>query len=956
MNKNYKLINDQPLASIKSHGYIYEHVSGAKILYLKSDDDNKIFSAAFKTPPEDDAGLPHILEHCVLNGSKKYPIKDPFNELAKSSLYTFLNAMTYPDKTIYPIGSCNDKDFLNLMDVYLDAVFFPAIHDRDETFLQEGWHYQLESPEDELKYNGIVYNEMKGAYSDPYDLLETASSKALFPDTCYAREAGGNPEAIPHLTYEQLKSFHKKYYHPENALIFFYGNMDIEDCFEHLDREYLSKFEKTGQEVKIEAQKPFSAPVDVTGEYSIADEELLGKNYLSAAWVLPEDMSVQEITGFKVLQYILMATPASPLYKALVESGIGEDINGGYGADAVQGEWGVTVKNASVTAGELGQLICQSLEDIVKNGLDKNFVSACLNFIEFQAREEDYGHRPKGLVYNLSALGSWLYDKCPFERLDGLRHLMDIRRECIDGRYLEGLITKYLLANNHRAYVTLTPVLDLDGKMEDAVAARLSKIKAGMSEAEIEAIIDDYKRLRNFQEAEDSEEATLCIPLLKISDVKKEAAKFPLTDKGGQVLHSPQETNGILYSTMFFDTKSVALEHLPLIRILQYIISKTATQKYSNQELTEEIKGNLGGLNFAFDMITKDAEHFMPYAVVSAKALAKNAGKIFEIIAEIIYGSLFDDKSLIKNYVLELKAGCDNAFITSGNTIATRRAAAYFSKGAAYGDAAGGVGFYDYLCALLDNFDSRFEALGAELKSVANAIYNRDNVIYSITCNDELFEAYEPHRAAFHKALNSSKAIDAAKPALAKGPEAFIAASKVQYVVQAAYYAGMAEYSGAMRVLASILDNYLYSEIRVKGGAYGYNASFTREGGMYFGTYRDPHLENSLDVFKNTAKFTADLDISERELHKFILGTIRPTERPLTPAAKGMVAAVNHISGITDEARQKERYEVLAANVAQLREFAGLVEKCLEQGHVCVVGSEAAISKNEGIFDSVRKV
>ncbi|MCL2752966.1 MAG: insulinase family protein, partial [Defluviitaleaceae bacterium] len=424
--ENYRLIEEKELSHIGCYGRLYEHVSGAKVMHLASEDENKVFSVAFKTPPVDDTGIAHIMEHCVLAGSKKYPLKDPFMQLSNGSLYTFLNAFTYPDKTVYPIASVNDTDFLNLMDVYCDAVFFPMAYEREFALWQEGWHYQLEGGD--LKYNGVVYNEMKGAFGDPYRLLYSVLDKALFADSTYRFESGGDPAAIPNIDYDYFLYFHKKHYRPENALIYFYGNMDIEHCFKKLDEDYLSKFERVGVQIDIVPQPALDEPVFVECEYSVTDEEDLDENYMAANYIFSSEMTSLEAASFRVLNYILMNTPASPLYKAMVEAEIGEDIAGQFSLDTLHPSWGVSMCNSNITTRELAAFLNEQLSKIVQEGLNIDFVNACLNFLEFQAKEEDYGSSsPKGLVYNIRVLSKWLYDKSPWEPLMGIKYLEQIR-------------------------------------------------------------------------------------------------------------------------------------------------------------------------------------------------------------------------------------------------------------------------------------------------------------------------------------------------------------------------------------------------------------------------------------------------------------------------------------------------------------------------------------------------
>ena len=961
MNKNYKLIDQRDMPHISSTGYLYRHASGAQVMYLKSEDDNKVFCAAFKTPPEDETGIAHIMEHCVLNGSQKYPLKDPFNELSAGSLYTFLNAMTYPDRTIYPVASVNDKDFLNLMDVYLDAVFFPKIYDRKETLLQEGWHYQLESADSELKYNGIVYNEMKGAYSDPQDAVQNALRRALYPDALYRLDAGGNPEHIPELNYECFINFHKKYYHPENAMIFFYGNMDIEHCFDKLDAEYLSKFKATGQNVEIAAQAPLAEPVFTSDVYSVANEADLEENYMAIGLNFPDDMTQLDITGLKLLNYILMTTPASPLYEAMVEAEIGEDISGYVSSEALHPYMQITLKNAALTAQELKDFVDTTLTNIAKNGLSKKFVSACLNFLEFQAKEEDYGSQPKGLVYNTRALTTWAYGKSPFDGMMGILHLNEIRELCEKGGYLESLITKYLLDNPSRAYVTMKPVLDLDGQKEADVAEKLAGVKANMSDDEIAQTIAEYQSLREYQETADSEEIRSLIPRLAVADIKHEIEITPLNVlnfHGVDVYHAPLATNDIIYANMMFDIANLPKKYLPMVKILQYILSKVGTKNYSTSGITEEIKANLGGLSFSTDIISKSLGEFYPRATVFAKFLSGNTAKMFEIVTEIAQNTKFNDKSQIKNYILEIKASMEQMFLTNGSIFAVERAAGYFSSAAAYNDAVGGLSFYDYVKDLSDNFDARFEALQADLHELCRIIYSKSAVKYSIVADQDLYNLYENHLQNFHNGLfDAVPGQPADIQLLTPKNDGFITASKVQYCAIAANICADGHaYTGALKVLSNIIDDYLYDEIRVKGGAYGMGSNFGRNGGMYMYSYRDPHVANTYAVYKGAAEHIRNIDLSRAEIEKFILGTIRSFDRPATNAHKGFLATVNHMLGITDEARQKERDEILGTDLATVRSLAGVLADALEQDNFCAVGSEAAIMQNKELFGNIRKV
>ena len=955
--KNYELIETKDLAHIGAKGQMYEHASGARIMHIKNDDTNKVFSITFKTPPPDNTGIAHILEHVVLAGSEKYPLKDPFMQLANGSLYTYLNAMTYPDRTVYPVASTNDADFLNLVDVYCDAVFFPLIYKREHGFAQEGWHYKLNNKEDELTYNGVVYNEMKGAFSDPYRLLFATADEALFPNTAYKYDSGGDPDHIPELTKEAFLNFHKTLYHPENAMIYYYGDMDISSCLQTLHDNYLSKFEKKGNYTEINEQAPLSKPAFVTKNYSVSQKENLDENYMSATYVFSSSMPLIDVAALKVLNYILLSTPASPLYKAMIEAEIGEDISGGMSSDLLHPSWGISLQNGTLDGAGLKDFIESSLQSIAQDGLNQDFVLACLNYLEFQAKEEDYGaSTPKGLVYSLRTLTRWTYGKCPFEALHGILHLEQIRELNKEPGYFEGLISKYLLNNNHSAFVTIEPMLNLDNQKEEALQQKLAKIKSEMTQKELDQIIQTCKELAKFQETPDTPAELALIPRLAVADIKKQIEQTPLNVLKNTI-HSPLETNGIVYTTMMFNMQAVPQHLLPATSILQYILSKLSTKNMDTQLLTQSIKASLGGLGFSVDVSMKISGDFTPFALVSAKFLEKNADEMFSIVNEIIKNTVFTDKTKIKNYVTEIKAAMDDKVLTSGTGAALTRSMSYFSLASVYQEFLGGMDFYNYLKNLCDDFDSNFNELCTQMQEASKLIYNKHNVSFVTVANDELYKNFASKLEKFTSTLDNAKLEPAKSPGLTKDKnEAFATSSKVQYCVQSGSFANAGfEYTGTLRVLANVLDNYLYEEIRAKGGAYGCGTGFTNKGTMHFFSYRDPKLCQTYETFASIPGYIKELDLSDLEVEKFILGAIRALDRPASNAQKGLVAASNHLQGLTDQMRQKERDEVLAANLGALKSLADLAQSGLDQNNICTFGSSSAIQKSE-LFNSVNTV
>ena len=958
--KSFKLAEQRALPHMEGEGFLYTHTSGAQIMHIKNSDTNKVFSVTFKTPPTDDTGIAHIMEHAVLNGSKKYPLKDPFMQLASGSLYTFLNAFTYPDKTMYPVASTNDTDFMNLMDVYLDAVFFPMIYERNTTLAQEGWHYQLE--DGELKYNGIVYNEMKGALSDPYRLLYNVVGREMHPQSCLRYESGGNPAAIPNITDEDFIAFHKKYYRPENAFIYFYGDMDIDACFAKLDEGYLSKFERTGEVIQITPEPTLGKTVYADGEYSVTEGDDLDDNYMIASYLLPADTPPIDVAALKVLNYILMATPASPLYKAMAEQELGEDISGSLTKDVIHPYWSVTMKNATLICDELDKFLEDFLTDLCNKGLSLDFVDACLNYLEFQAKEEDFGpSTPKGLVYNIRSMSSWLYGADPFDPLMGIDHLEEIRTATRSGGYFESIIRKYLLDNKHKGYSQLNPVLDLDETKEEAEREKLAEINAGLTDADRAEIAAKQQALKAFQETPDTKEMLELIPRLSVADIKTEIESTPLEvrkEGGAKLLYAPLETNDIIYTAMMFDMKAVPRDLLPYANILLYMFSKVATKNYDTTQLTQEIKGNLGGLGFSMDIVSKQDGDFIPMAVISAKFLSKNTVKMFDIVREILHYSLFNDKSQVKTYLLEMRASMEDWVLTSGASLAVSRSMTYFSPAAAYQDMASGLGYYQVLKNLCDNFYDEFENLQDLLEQAALLIYNSNHAVYSVVCNEELYGQYVSGLKDFHPSALENRLLDPApRPALVTPKnEGLITASKVQYCVLSANLGAEGyEYNGSLKVLGSILDNYLYEEIRVKGGSYGCGSGFNTRGIMFMYSYRDPELEETYKIFKNSAEHIRNLELSPKEMEKFIIGTIRGFDKPATNAHKGLTAAINYLQGWSEEDKQKERDEILSTDLVKIKSFADLLVDAVAQDNICAVGSAAAL-EGKPIFGNVRKI
>ena len=615
MNKEnltaYEVIMEENLTDIHSRGWLLRHKkTGARVMLIENDDENKVFNIAFRTPPKDSTGVAHILEHSVLCGSREFPLKDPFVELVKGSLNTFLNAMTYPDKTCYPVASCNDQDFQNLMHVYLDAVFYPNIYKREEIFRQEGWNYHLEQPEGPLKYNGVVYNEMKGAFSSPDEVLEREIMNHLFPDTTYGCESGGDPKNIPDLTYENFLNFHKTYYHPSNSYIYLYGNMDMEEKLNFLDEHYLSHFEYLDVDSVIREQRAFDECRDVTLEYPIAENEGEEDNtYLSYNMIAGNAGDSQMAMAFEVLDYALLSAPGAPLKQALLDAKLGKDVYGSYDDGILQPYFTVIAKGSNPDRKEeFVSVIRQVLGDIVKNGIDKKAVEAGINYFEFRYREADFSSYPKGLMYSLDILGDWLYEsKAPFAQVQMLKVFENLKKAVNEG-YFEALIRRYLLENPHGCILTLVPKKGLAAQREKELEEKLEAYRSSLSEEELNTMVEKTKALEAYQESDEDPEALECIPMLKRSDIKKEAGNFvneELSVDDSLFLYHEVCTNGIGYVDLMFKTDSIAPEQIPYLGLLKSVLGYVDTKDHTYGELFNEINANTGGINCGVEVFTE---------------------------------------------------------------------------------------------------------------------------------------------------------------------------------------------------------------------------------------------------------------------------------------------------------------------------------------------------------------
>ncbi len=956
--QGFKLLKITTVSELDSTGYEFVHEkSGARLFYLQNEDDNKVFSISFRTTPKDNTGVAHIVEHSTLCGSRKFPSKEPFVELAKGSLNTFLNAMTYPDKTMYPVASQNDKDFQNLMDVYLDAVFHPLMTTTPEVLMQEGWHYEIDTQQDSLRYSGVVYNEMKGALSSPEELLESRSLNEMFPDNTYAFESGGNPDYIPDLTQQMFVDFHKRYYHPANSYIFLYGKLDLEEKLAFIDG-YLSDFTKIEVDSKIPLQKPFAKEKRVIAHYPIGtNEDKKEKTFLSFDFVTGTSLDVEKCIALDLLDYALLKSQAAPLRNRLIKEKLGTDISSAFDNGLRQPWWTITVTGSEPERAEkFRHVLFEAIEELVQKGIDKKLLRAAYNINEFKMREADFGQWPKGLIYNILLMKSWLYDGDPTLYLCYDKVLSDLKKK-IDTDYFEKLLAEVTLNNPHRMLISLEPDNELSKKREAQLEEKLKKIKDSMTKEQIDELIAAGNRLKLRQQTPDSPEVLKTIPLLQLEDIDKQAKKFIIAEDtvgNAKVLRHDINTNGIAYVDMYFDASVIEQSLLPKVYFLVDILKKVATENYSYADLASEIDLRTGGISFDLGAYAKVNEpmSFLPKLIIHSRSLINKLPDLFALIEEIILSSDFSDKERLRELAVQEKSGMELDMLNMAQSYASARVLSHFTPGAAYMEA-GKLSFYSFIKDLVDNFDARYDELCRDLHLIMKRIFAVPRLLTSVTMKKEYFKKFAIDFNKFTCNLSN----ETHQPCqytfnLKPCNEGFESSSRVQYVFRGANFIKSGfKYTGHLDVLSTIMRyTYLWNELRVVGGAYGMFARFNSAGDMYFGSYRDPHLSRTLSVYDKIADYLRNFAVDDREMLKYIIGTISNIDVPLTPSGKGKAAATAYICGITDSLVQKKRNEILSTRQSDIAALAKLVEKCLANGAICVIGNEAKIQEDANIF------
>lgn len=972
----YRVSEEMYVEEMDSRAMVLEHIkSGARIFLMSNEDENKVFYIGFRTPPDDSTGLPHILEHSVLEGSDKFPVKDPFVELVKGSLNTFLNAMTYPDKTVYPVASCNDKDFQNLMDVYLDGVLHPAIYREPKIFLQEGWHYELESPEDELTINGVVYNEMKGAFSSPESVLDRFTRNVLFPDTTYSNESGGDPAVIPQLTYEKFIAFHRNYYHPANSYIYLYGDMDMAQKLTWLDQEYLGHYDRKDchADSAIAMQQPFEQPVQREITYSVTEEEgTKDRTYLSISTVVGTDLEPVLYVAFQILEYTLINAPGATLKQALIDAGIGQDILGGYDCGILQPYFSIIAKNANPEQkGEFLAVVKGTLRRLADQGIDRKSLLAGLNLYEFRYREADYVSAPKGLMYGLWSLDSWLYGGKPTLHLE-YQKTFDYLKKAVEEGYFEQLIHRYLLDNPHEAVITVRPRVNQTAEEDRNLAEKLKAYKESLGRKELETLAARTRQLKEYQEEPSRQEDLEKIPMLQREDIEREGGRFSYEIKaedGATVIHSNLFTSGIGYLKVLFDTSRVPAEDLPYVGLLKAVLGYVDTEHYSYGDLTSEIYLNSGGVSFAVSSYPDTAHpgQFTGAFVASAKVLYHKLDFAFSILSEILTRSKLDDEKRLGEILDETRSRARMKMEDAFHGAAVGRASSYFSASAAFNDITGGIGYYQFLEDVSRRFAEDVSYRGqliARLKDVCSRLFTSDNLLVAYTADAEGYSRLPAELKIFRSVLGQGdgKTYEFEFSPDNRG-EGFKTASQVNYVARCGSFAGKEaggrklEYTGALRVLKVIMNyEYLWMNLRVKGGAYGCMSSFSRTGDGCLVSYRDPNLEATNQVYEGIPDYLRNFSIDERDMTKYVIGTMSDVDAPLTPSLKGSRNLSAYLSCVTDEMVQKEREQILDVTQEDIKALADIVQAVLDTKALCVIGNDEQIRVQKGMFGEVKNL
>ncbi|XP_059314088.1 presequence protease 1, chloroplastic/mitochondrial-like [Lycium ferocissimum] len=972
----FEKVSEQFIDECKSKAVLYKHKkTGAEVMSVSNDDENKVFGIVLRTPPKDSTGIPHILEHSVLCGSRKYPLKEPFVELLKGSLNTFLNAFTYPDRTCYPVASTNTKDFYNLVDVYLDAVFFPKCVEDFQTFQQEGWHYELNDPSDDITFKGVVFNEMKGVYSQPDNLLGRTSQQALFPDNTYGVDSGGDPQVIPSLSFEEFKEFHRKFYHPSNARIWFYGDDDPNERLRILS-EYLNMFDASSapHESRVEPQKLFSEPVRIVEKYPVGEDgDLKKKNMVCLNWLLsdkPLDLETELALGF--LDHLLLGTPASPLRKILLESGLGDAIvGGGIEDELLQPQFSIGLKGVSEeNIQKVEELVMSTLEGLAEKGFDSDAVEASMNTIEFSLRENNTGSFPRGLALMLRSIGKWVYDMDPFEPLKYQKPLDALKaRIAKEGSkaVFAPLIDQYILRNPHRVTVEMQPDREKASREEQMEKETLDKVKASMTQEDLAELARATQELRLKQETPDPPEALKSVPSLSLQDIPREPVHVPTEVgdiNGVKVLQHDLFTNDVLYAEVVFNMSSLKQELLPLVPLFCQSLLEMGTKDLDFVQLNQLIGRKTGGISvYPFTSSVRGKAEPCSKIIVRGKAMSQRTEDLFNLMNRILQDVQLNDQKRFQNFVSQSRSRMENRLRGSGHSIAAARMGAKLNTAGWISEQMGGVSYLEFLKGLEGQVENDWPQISSSLEEIRKSLLSKNECLINLTANGKNLTNAEKHISKFLDLLPSTSPVESAawNAQLSRSNEAFVVPTQVNYVGKAAnlYEAGY-ELNGSAYVISNYISNtWLWDRVRVSGGAYGGFCGFDTHSGVFsFLSYRDPNLLKTLDVYDGTSSFLKELELDDDALTKAIIGTIGDVDAYQLPDAKGYSSLLRYLLGVTNEERQRRREEILSTRLDDFKKFGDVMEAVKDKGVVVAVASPddvEAANKERSNFLRVKK-
>jgi len=960
----FKLLEKRFVKEVNAECLYFEHEkSGARLFKIAADDPNKTFSIAFKTDPESDYGTPHILEHSVLNGSKNYPVKSPIDILGKGSLLNFINAFTGSEFTCYPIAGMNEKDYFNVMRVYLDAVFNPLIYTEPRILKQEGWHYEMEKPDGPVVYKGVVYNEMKGAYSTPTRELDYRRDQNLFPDNSYRFSSGGYPTEIPRLTSDIFIKYHQKYYHPVNSHIFLYGNADLDRELASIDSEYLAKYDKAVRPSGFPLQKPFTAMKEVAAFYPVTEGSNTGNQaYLSLSFVCGLGVDRATVMALDILSDLLVNQEAAPVRLALQKAGIGQNVTAGVD-DLQQNVFEIQVQNANpADKDKFREIVMATLDEVSRKGLDKKAVEGAINLTEFQLREGNTAR--KGIRYNFQVLPGWLFADDPYLTLEYEKPLAVVKT-AISGDYLESVIRKYLIANPHSLLLVLAPKPGMEKEINAGVEKELQDYKASISDKEKETIVKETQDLIAYQKREDTPGALATVPMLERKDIDPRAARYAMEEQhvpGVPFLYHEEFTDHVVYSRMLFDARVLPQELIPYAALLARVLGSQNTENYSFGDLDVALNIHTGGVNAVLStyLENRNDDNLIPKFVIESKVMNKKVDKLFQLLGEIVNKTRYADSDRLQTILIQHQSRLDAMVKRNGNVYSRTRLASYFSNTGMFDELTGGFEYYWFINDLVKNYAVKQKEIIANLARTASLLFNKSNLTAAVTSSRDDLPAYVQELPKFIDSLPDNKAAAYSKWKFnfEKKNEGFLTASKVQYV-QKGYNLKKLGYawSGKIRVLDQVLSSdWLQNRVRVIGGAYGGYSSFAANGQAFFSSYRDPNLKETLDNYDAIPDYLGKLELNDKEMTRYIIGTISTLDNPLTPADKGNVALRYYFEKTKPEDIQRERDEVLSVSLGDIKAMKKMAADILGQNAICVYGSEEKINSQKELFGKIEKV